>query len=223
MKTLIAICFLSTMASSLSAQDEASSKLRVGAYLNGGISSFVQGMGMNMSMYSYPGVNSNTMMYNYAGSWGGGLSFLVPLNQRWSFVGNVGYANRGANYGTMNSSYNAQYRLSYMDVWVMGQYNNIPKRGPVKFLAVLGLTQSTLLTAQDNSAGSTTDMMGAMNRIDVGLVLGPGLEFGLQKGAVQLRLLYTYGFIDIFNGMYYASGMHTNNAAFQLQVGYIFK
>jgi hypothetical protein len=54
------------------------------------------------------------------------------------------------------------------------------------------------------------------------MVLGPGLEFGLKKGAIQTRLLYTYGFMNVFSGMYYDSGMQSNNAAFLLQVGYIF-
>ncbi len=224
MKTIVmAIFFLSTVASSLSAQDVVSSRLRIGTYLNGGTSSLVQGMGMNMNMYSYPSMNSNTMMYNYAGSWGGGVSLTVQLYQRWSFVGNVGYMSRGANYGLMNSSYNSQYRLSYLDVWAMGQYNNIPKKGPVKFIAVLGLTESTLLAARDKTSGSNTDMMNNMNRVDIGMVLGPGMEFGLKKGAIQTRLLYTYGLMDVFRGMYYDSGMHSYNAAFQLQVGYIFK
>lgn len=103
----------------------------------------------------------------------------------------------------------------------MRQYNNLPK-GPVKFTAVLGLTESTLLTARDKTTSSSTDMMDNTNRIDVGMVLGPGLEFGLKKGAIQTRLLYTYGFMNVFSGMYYDSGMQSNNAAFLLQVGYIF-
>lgn len=114
MKTIVTIFLLSLVVMKMSAQDAASSRLRIGAYLNGGTSSLVQGMGMNMNMYNYGSMNSNSMMYNYAGSWGGGVSFTVPLHQRWSFVGNLGYMNRGANYGEMNSSYNSQYRLSYL-------------------------------------------------------------------------------------------------------------
>lgn len=225
MKSIIAIFLLSLTAIHLTAQDTGNSKLRIGAYLNGGTSSLVQGMGMNMNMYSnnYGGMNSNNMtMYNYAGSWGGGVSLTMPLHQRWSLVGNVGYMNRGANYGEMNSSYDSRYRFSYLDVWAMGQYNNLPK-GPVKFTAVLGLTESTLLSAQDEQMGSSGSyMMDNVNRIDVGMVLGPGLEFGLKKGAIQTRLLYTFGFMNVFRGMYYDSGMQSNNAAFLLQVGYIF-
>ena len=65
--------------------------------------------------------------------------------------------------------------------------------------------------------------MDNVNRVDIGMVLGPGLEFGLKKkGAIQTRLLYTFGFMNVFRGMYYDSGMHANNAAFLLQVGYLF-
>lgn len=35
-------------------------------------------------------------------------------------------------------------------------------------------------------------------------------------GAIQTRLLYTYGFRAAFMGMYYENGMHSNNAAFLL-------
>ena len=208
------------------AQDKVPAKLRVGIYANAGSSSLVQGMGMNMNMYSsgYGGVYGSDMtMYNYSGSMGGGVSLTVPLHQRWSFVGNVGYMNRGANYGEMNSSsYNSRYRFSYIDVWALGQYNNIPK-GPVKFTASFGLTQSILISARNETSIGTVNMMDNMNRIDIGMVLGPGLEFALKKkGAIQARLLYTYGFRTAFRGMYYENGMRSNNAAFLLQVGYLF-
>ena len=66
-------------------------------------------------------------------------------------------------------------------------------------------------------------MMDNMNRIDIGMVLGPGMEFSMKKrGAIQTKLLYNYGFMNVFRGMYYDSGMHSNNAMFLLQVGYIF-
>lgn len=223
MKKLLLLFF--TASNLLMAQENTSTKVRFGVYANGGTSSLVQGMGMNMNMYGsgYSGMNGNMPMYNYASSWGGGLSLTAPLHPRWSFVGNVGYMNRGANYGTMSSSvYNSSYRFSYLDVWAMGQYNNLPK-GPVKFTAVLGLTESTLLSATNEDSGTNQNMMDNVNRVDLGMVLGPGLEFGLKKkGAIQARLLYTFGFMNVFRGMYYDSGMHSNNAAFLLQVGYIF-
>lgn len=210
---------------SLSAQDISANKIRVGLYANGGTSSLVQGMGMDMNMYGsgYGGTyGGNMSMYNYTGSVGGGVSLTVPFHQRWSFVGNIGYMNRGANYGEMNSStYNSRYRFSYLDVWAMGQYNSLQK-GPVRFTAVLGLTESTLLSAKDEPSGSTQEMMDNVNRVDIGMVVGPGLEFGLKKGAIQTRLLYTYGFMNVFSGMYYDSGMDSNNAAFFFQVGYLF-
>ncbi len=214
---------ISLTSTGVMAQDNSPAKLRWGLYANGGTSSLVQGMGMNMNMYNsgYSGMNSNMTMYDYAASWGGGMSLTVPLHQRWSFVGNIGYMNRGANYGEMNSSYSDSYNLSYLDLWAMGQYNSLPK-GPVKFTAVLGLTESTLLSANDEPSGTTQQMMDNVNRVDIGMVLGPGLEFDLKKGAIQTRLLYTYGFMNVFSGMYYDSGMQSNNAAFLLQVGYIF-
>lgn len=210
----------------LAGQESTPGKLRVGLYANGGISSLVQGMGMNMNMYGsgYGGMYGSDMtMYDYMSSVGGGVSLTIPFHQRWSFVGNLGYMNRGANYGDMNSSsYDSRYRLSYIDVWVMGQYNNIPK-GPIKFLASLGLTESTLISARDETSNGNENMMDNTNRVDIGMVLGPGLEFGLKKkGAIQTKLLYTYGFMNVFRGMYYDSGMHSNNAAFTLQVGYLF-
>ena len=225
MKTTIGIIAFTLATTFLAGQDTTPAKLRVGLYANAGTSSLVQGMGMNMNMYGsgYGGMyGNNRTMYNYAGSWGGGVNLTVPLHQRWSFVGNIGYMNRGANYGEMNSSYDSRYRFSYLDVWAMGQYNNLPK-GPVKFTAVLGLTESTLLSAKDEPAGTNEEMMDNVNRIDIGMVLGPGLEFGLKKkGAIQTRLLYTYGFMNVFRGVYYDNGMHSNNAAFLLQVGYLF-
>lgn len=224
MKTILGVTILFFTTTLVTAQDYAPTKLRAGLYVNGGTSSLVQGMGMNMNMYSsgYGGVyGSNMTMYDYTGSVGGGLSLTVPLHERWSFVGNLGYMNRGANYGEMYSSYDSRYRLSYLDIWAMGQYNNLPK-GPVKFTAVLGLTESTLLSAKDEPSSTYQDMMDNVNRVDIGMVLGPGLEFGLKKGAIQTRLLYTYGFMNVFRGMYYDSGMHSNNAAFLLQLGYLF-
>ena len=221
---VVTILFLTTIL--LAAQDKTPARLKVGLYANAGTSSLVQGMGMNMNMYGsgYGGVyGSNMTMYNYSGSVGGGVSLTVPLHQRWSFVGNVGYMNRGANYGDMNSSsFNSRYRLSYIDIWALGQYNNLPK-GPVKFTASFGLTESTLISARDETSLSNGSMMDNVNRVDIGMVLGPGLEFGLKKkGAIQTRLLYTYGFMNVFRGMYYDSGMQSNNAAFLLQVGYLF-
>ncbi len=226
MKKIKGVIILMLIASIVIAQDNFPAKLRVGVYANGGTSSLVQGMGMNMNMYSsgYGGMfGSNMTMYNYMGSVGGGVSLTVPLHPHWSFVGNLGYMNRGANYGEMNSSsYNSHYRLSYIDVWALGQYNNIPK-GPVKFIASFGLTQSTLISARNETSIGTVNMMDNMNRIDIGMVLSPGLEFALKKkGAIQTRLLYTYGFRTVFRGMYYENGMRSNNAAFLLQVGYLF-
>jgi hypothetical protein len=225
MKSTSIIIALALAATISVAQDATPSKIRVGLYANAGTSSLVQGMGMNMNMNmygsGYSGMNSNTTMYSYAGSWGGGMSLTVPLHQRWSFVGNVGYMNRGANYGEMYSSYNSRYQFSYLDVWAMGQYNSLPS-GSVKFTAVLGVTESTLLSAIDHTSGANQGMMDNVNRVDIGMVVGPGLEFGLKKGAIQTRLLYTYGFMNVFSGMYYDSGMYSNNAAFLLQVGYLF-
>ncbi len=226
MKKIKGVIILMLITSIVIAQDNVPAKLRVGIYANAGTSSLVQGMGMNMNMYGsgYGGMyGSNSTMYNYTGSVGGGVSLTVPLHERWSFVGNLGYMNRGANYDEMNSSsYNSRYRLSYIDVWAMGQYNNVPK-GPVKFTTSFGLTQSTLVSARVETSTVTTNMMGNMNRVDIGMVLGPGLEFAMKKkGAIQTRLLYTYGFRTAFTGMYYDSGMRSNNAAFLLQVGYLF-
>ena len=226
MKKIKGVIVLMLITSIVIAQDNVPVKLRVGAYVNGGTSSLVQGMGMNMNMYSsgYGGMyGSNMTMYNYTGSVGGGVSLTVPLHPHWSFVGNLGYMNRGANYGEMSSSsYNSHYRLSYIDVWALGQYNNIPK-GPVRFTASFGLTESTLISARNETSMSNQNMMDNVNRVDFGMVLGPGLEFGLKrKRAIQARLLYTYGFMNVFKGMYYESGMHSNNAAFLLQLGYLF-
>lgn len=228
MKKIKGIIVLMLITSLVMAQDKVSRKLRVGVYANGGTSSLVQGMGMNTSMNMYGSgyggmYGSNMTMYNYTGSFGGGVSLTVPLHERWSFVGNLGCLNRGANYGEMNSSfYNSRYRFSYIDVWALGQYNNIPK-GSLKFTASFGLTQSTLISARNETSTGTVNMMNNMNPIDLGMVLGPGLEFVLKKkGAIQTRLLYTYGFRTAFTGMYYDSGMHSNNAAFLLQVGYLF-
>ena len=225
MKKLKGIIVLMLITSLVMAQDTVSRKLRVGVYANGGTSSLVQGMGMNMNMYSsgYGMYGSNMTMYNYTGSVGGGVSLTVPLHPHWSFVGNMGYMNRGANYGKMNSSsYNSRYRFSYIDVWALGQYNNLPK-GPVKFTASFGFTESTLISARNETSLSNGSMMDNVNRVDIGMVLGPGLEFGLKKkGAIQTRLLYTYGFMNVFRGMYYDSGMQSNNAAFLLQLGYLF-
>ncbi len=226
MKKIKGVIILMLIASIVIAQDNFPAKLRVGVYANGGTSSLVQGMGMNMNMYSsgYGGMyGSNMTMYNYAGSAGGGVSFTVPLHPHWSFVGNLGYMNRGANYGDINSSsYNSSYRLSYIDVWALTQYNNIPK-GPVRFTASFGLTESTLISARDETSTGNTNMMDNVSRVDIGMVLGPGLEFALKKkGAIQTRLLYTYGFRTAFTGMYYDNGMRSNNAALLLQVGYLF-
>ena len=226
MKRIKGIIVLMLITSLVMAQDKVSRKLRVGVYANGGTSSLVQGMGMNMNMYG-SGYGSmyggNITMYSYTGSVGGGVSLTVPLHPHWSFVGNMGYMNRGANYREMNSSsYNSRYRFSHIDVWALGQYNNLPK-GPVKFTASFGLTESTLISARYETSLSNGSMMANLNRVDVGMVLGPGLEFGLKKkGAIQTRLLYTYGFMNVFRGMYYDSGMQSNNAAFLLQLGYLF-
>ena len=225
MKKIKGIIVLMLLTSLVMAQDTVSKKLRVGIYANGGTSSLVQGMGMNMNMYSsgYSMYGSNMTMYSYTGSVGGGVSLTVPLYPHWSFVGNLGYMNRGANYRELNSSsYNSRYRFSYIDVWALGQYNNLPK-GPVKFTASFGFTESTLISARNETSLSNGSMMDNVNRVDIGMVLGPGLEFGLKKkGAIQTRLLYTYGFMNVFRGMYYESGMQSNNAAFLLQLGYLF-
>lgn len=225
MKRIKGVIILMLITSMVIAQDKVLNKLRLGLYANGGTSSLVQGMGMNMNMYGsgYGGMYGNDMtMYDYRGSLGGGVSLTIPVHQRWSLVGNVGYMNRGANYGDMYSSYDSRYRLSYIDVWAMGQYNNLPV-GRVKFLASLGLTESTLISARDETSMGNESIMDNTNRVDIGMVLGPGLEFGLKKkGTIQTRLLYTYGFMSVFRGMYFDSGMHSNNAAFTLQLGYLF-
>lgn len=225
MKTTLGVIALSLISTLLVAQDKTPVKLRVGLYLNAGTSSLVQGMGMNMMYNNNSYYGSNTTMYRYTGSFGGGVSLTVPLHQRWAFVGNLGYMNRGANYMdmTLNSStYDSRYRFSYIDIWAMGQYNSLP-RGPVKFTASFGLTESTLISARNETPMGSTSMMDNVNRVDIGMVLGPGLEFALKKrGAIQTRLLYTYGFRNAFTGMYYQNGMHSNNAALILQVGYLF-
>lgn len=225
MKKVSLVFLLLLSALLLAAQNKELSKLKVGLFANAGISSLVQDMGMNMNMYSNSYYGSNTTMYRYTGSFGGGVSLTVPLHQRWAFVGNLGYMNRGADYMDMDlnsSTYDSRYRFSYIDIWAMGQYNNTPK-GPVKFTASFGLTESTLVSARNETPMGSTSMMDNVNRVDIGMVLGPGLEFALKKkGAIQTRLLYTYGFRNAFTGMYYQNGMHSNNAALILQVGYLF-
>lgn len=228
MKKITLVFSLLFSASLLAAQEKTPAKVRVGLYANVGTSSLVQGMGMNMNMnmYSsgYGGTSgSNMTMYRYTCSFGGGVSLALPFHQRWSVVGNLGYMNRGANYGGMNSSsYDSRYRFSYIDVWALMQYNNIAK-GRVKFTGSFGFTESTLISARDENPMGSASMMDNVNRVDIGMVLGPGLEIALKKkGAIQTRLLYTYGFMNAFTGMYYQNGMHSNNAAFILQVGYLF-
>lgn len=130
--------------------------------------------------------------------------------------------NRGANYNAINSSDNSRYRFSYIDFWALAQYNNIPK-GPVRFIASLGLTESTLLSARNETSVSSQNMMANMNAVDIGMVLGPGMEFRMKKkGAIQIKLLYNYGFMNVFRGAYYENGMRSNNAMLSLYVGYIF-
>ena len=227
MKKLNVVIALMLVTAIVSAQDEAPSNLRVGLYANAGTSSLVQGMGMNMNMYGngYGNVSgSNMPMYGYGASVGGGVSLGFPLNNQWSINGNIGYMNRGVQYGiTSNySANNSRYRLSYIDTWLLGQYSTLPK-GTTKFTASIGLTQSTLISAKDETSTNTVNMMDNMNRVDIGMVLGPGMEFGMkEKGAIQIKLLYNYGFMNAFRGMYYDSGMHANNAMFLLQMGYIF-
>lgn len=225
MKAITGILLLLFSATLLAAQDQTpKNKLRVGVYVNTGTSSLVQGMGMNMNMYNYgySNANGNNMMYGYSTAFGGGISLGLPLADRWSINGNFGYMNRGARYGNIYSSYNSSYRLSYIDAWVFGQYNSLPK-GPVKFIGTFGLTQSTLISARDETNSGNSDMMNNMNRVDIGMVLGPGMEFKLKKrGAIQTKLLYNYGYMNVFRGTYSNSGMHSNNAAFLLQVGYLF-
>ena len=225
MKKLNVVIALMLVTAIVSAQDGAPSNLRVGLYANAGTSSLVQGMGMNMNMFNsgYGSMHgSNTSMYNFTSSVGGGVSLTVPLHSHWSFVGNLGYMNRGANYTGINSSENSRYRFSYVDFWALAQYNNIPK-GPVKFIASLGVTESTLLSARNETSVSNQEMMGNMNAVDIGMVLGPGMEFNMKKkGAIQIKLLYNYGFMNVFRGSYYENGMRSNNALLSLHVGYIF-
>lgn len=225
MKKIKGVIMLMLIISIAAAQDKVPAKLSVGIYANGSASSLVQGMGMNMNMYNsgYGGMyGSNTTMYNFTSSVGGGVSLTVPLHQHWSFVGNLGYMNRGANYNGINSSDNSRYRFSYLDFWALAQYNNVPK-GPVKFIASLGVTESTLLSARNETSVSNQKMMANMNAVDIGMVLGPGMEFNMKKkGAIQIKLLYNYGFMNVFRGSYYENGMRSNNALLSLHVGYIF-
>ena len=227
MKKINVVIALMLVTAIAAAQDRAPANLRVGLYTNAGTSSLVQGMGMNMNMYGngYGNMSgSNMPMYGYGASVGGGVSLGFPLNNQWSINGNLGYMNRGVQYGiTSNYSTNSsRYRLSYIDTWLLGQYSTLPK-GAMKFTASIGLTQSTLISAKDETSTNTVDMMDNMNRVDIGMVLGPGMEFSMKKkGAIQIKLLYNYGFMNAFRGMYYDSGMHANNAAFLLQVGYLF-
>ncbi len=227
MKKIKGIIVLMLITSLVMAQNKVSRKLRVGVYANGGTSSLVQGMGMNMNMYGngYGNVSgSNMPMYGYGASVGGGVSLGFLLNNQWSINGNLGYMNRGVQYGiTSNFSANSsRYRLSYIDTWLLGQYSTLPK-GAMKFTASIGLTQSTLVSAKDETSTNTVNMMDNMNRVDIGMVLGPGMEFSMkERGAIQIKLLYNYGFMNAFRGMYYDSGMHANNAMFLLQIAYIF-
>lgn len=92
LERIIALIFFAVVSIQVNAQ----SKFRIGLYATGGTSSLVQGMDMNMHMYN-SGFGStygnNKTMYNYTGSVGGGVNFTVPIDQRWSFVGNLGYLN----------------------------------------------------------------------------------------------------------------------------------
>ncbi len=224
MKTVVGVIVICLLTGQLHAQDTTRPKLKLGVLANGGASSLVQGMGMNMNMYSngyYPN-GSNMPMYSFTMSWGGGVSLTLPVHQRWSVVSNITYMSRGANYSEMYTSNSAKYRFGYLDIWIMGQYNNVP-RNQIKFIGSFGLTESTLLSSYSESSTGNQGMMSNMNPVDVGMVLGPGLEVGLKNGgAIQAKLLYTRGFTNIFNGIYYQSGMHSSNAAILLQVGYVF-
>ena len=222
---LTGLVILLLVASVAVGQEVAPALFKIGLYGNTGVG----GMGNTMSTHHHDQSSLRIGIFpptqRYTEHLGGGISLTAPIHPRWALVGNFGYMYQGTYYREYyNYRYfiTSSYRQSSIDVWVLGQYNNV-SAGPVRFTAAFGFAQSTLISATHETSTGRRHITSELPRSDLGLALGPGMELSLTQGAIQTRLLYVVGFTDNYSSMNNYSRMHhTSNGAFLLQLGYLF-
>ena len=225
MLKLAGLVILLLTASVVVGQEVPPTRFKIGLYGNTGVG----GMGSTMRSHHHDqgflriGIFPPTQRYTE--HLGGGISLTASFHPQWALVGNIGYMYQGTyfrEYYNYRYFLTSSYRQSSIDVWALGQYNNV-SAGPVRFTAAFGFAQSTLISATHQTGTGRRHITRELPRSDLGLVLGPGMELSLTQGAIQTRLLYVVRFRQNFSGMNDGGSIHhISNGALLLQLGYRF-
>lgn len=111
--------------------------------------------------------------------------------------------------GTGAKSGSATERINYLTLPIFFRYN-VTKN--VHFLG--GPQIGILLSAKDESGGTTTDIKDQVNSTDIGFVPGVGVDFGPFNAGLR----YSIGLSNIAKNS--TSGFTVKNNIFQIVVGY---
>jgi len=126
--------------------------------------------------------------------------------------------------GTIN------FNVNYLDIPVLARLN-IPMEGTVKPYVVLGPSFGILLTAEQVASGDVADLMKAANMetttdvksdttsMDMGLVLGAGVEVPAGSGKVTVDVRYDMGLTTLDSS---SAKAKMYNSVIGLLVGYAF-
>ncbi|WP_179020139.1 porin family protein [Winogradskyella forsetii] len=140
----------------------------------------------------------------------------IPLTEKFSFQPELLYSSQGAELdeglGFGGVSFNAKYKLDYVNVPLMAKYYVIDNLG-VEFGPLVGF----LVSAKFDDETDEEDIKDNFKSIDFGLAAGASykLDFGLNFG-----LRYNLGLADINDVD--GSDAKINNGVFQVSVGYMF-
>lgn len=178
-----------------------------------GITSIVTGP--NLTAYS----SINTYRYNYIFTLGMGGDIGYALSKKVWLHGSVGYLQRGARFKEIGKAGEQRYSLSYID---LGYYVEAVTGHKARATLLAGLTQSILFSAKEISTGTNANVMSDFKKMDIGFITGPGIVLPLNKNKIRVRILYSYGFRDVFAESHYQDEKGAHNHAFLAQVGYLF-
>jgi len=130
----------------------------------------------------------------------GGLVFALPLNELFSFRGELIYSQKGQKYDIVSTedAY-VKTRLGYLELPLLLQIN-VPASSSVKPLFLAGGYGAYLLSAKMSGLYNeeSNDVKDSFKKLDFGLIIGAGLQLDVgESGSILIDVRYNLGLSNI--------------------------